>query len=99
MSGGYRVLPLAQDDLFSIWVYLADNAGLDVALEYETRFYRTFEQLGERPLIGHMREDLTARPVRFWMVTPYLIVYRADSTPVEIVRILHGNRDVRRLLS
>jgi plasmid stabilization system protein ParE len=31
----------------------------------------------------------------FWPVWQYLIVYRADSNPLEIVRIVHGRRDVQ----
>ena len=33
-----------------------------------------------------------------WSVFSYLVIYRPDTTPLEIVRVLHGKRDVRRLL-
>jgi plasmid stabilization system protein ParE len=45
-----------------------------------------------------LREDLTDRPYRFWKVYSYLIIYRADTSPPRIVRVLHGARDVAREL-
>jgi antitoxin ParD1/3/4/toxin ParE1/3/4 len=36
--------------------------------------------------------------VKFWPLHSYLIVYDPAKRPVWIVRVLHGARDVRRLL-
>ena len=47
---------------------------------------------------GHRRRDLTSAEVRFFPVYSYLIVYRPDTTPLQVVAILHGARDVARLL-
>ena len=55
--------------------------------------------LAETPGAGHVRLDLTSRSVRFWQVRrTYLIVYRELPEAIEIVRVLHGNRDVATLL-
>ena len=48
--------------------------------------------------MGHLREDLAREPLRFWPVYSYLIIYRPDSRSLEIVRVLHGARDVKNLL-
>jgi antitoxin ParD1/3/4/toxin ParE1/3/4 len=48
--------------------------------------------------MGHLREDLTDEPVRFWSVYSYVIVYDPETQPLQILRILHGARDVRRVL-
>ncbi len=48
--------------------------------------------------MGHLRQDLADEPLRFWAVYSYLIIYREDSDPLEIVRVLHGARDVKSLL-
>lgn len=61
-------------------------------------FIEAFERLGEHPHIGHTREDLTERPVRFWNVHSYLIVYNDATAPLQIVAVLHGARDVRSLM-
>jgi plasmid stabilization system protein ParE len=47
---------------------------------------------------GHIREDITDLPVRFWPVGSYLIVYDAGKRPIEILRVLHGARDVESIL-
>lgn len=44
--------------------------------------------------MGHKREDLTQFPVLFWPVGNYLIIYRGEARPIEIVAIVHGKRDI-----
>ena len=48
--------------------------------------------------MGHTRDDLTSRPVRYWAVRSYMVVYKPDGRPLEIVRVVHGARDLPRLL-
>jgi len=55
--------------------------------------------LGANPGIGHAREDLTHLPVKFWPVYSYLIVYDPETRPVQILRVLHGMRDVEEILN
>jgi plasmid stabilization system protein ParE len=43
--------------------------------------------------MGHERPDLTSRPIRFWTVHSHVLVYRPDSDPLWVLRILHGSRD------
>ena len=56
------------------------------------------QRLAENPGIGHVRSDLTDEDVRFWPVFKYLVIYRPETAPLEIVRVLHGRRDVERIL-
>jgi plasmid stabilization system protein ParE len=60
--------------------------------------HEALEKLSEMPEMGHTREDLTARPLKFWAVHSYLIVYDPASSPVSVIAILRGARDVERLL-
>ena len=46
------------------------------------------------PGMGHRREDLTSYPVLFWPVGAYLIIYRAERQPIEIVAVTQGSRDI-----
>jgi antitoxin ParD1/3/4/toxin ParE1/3/4 len=55
-------------------------------------------KLARIPGMGHSREDLADESLRFWPVYSYLIIYRPESRPLEVVRVLHGSRDVRRIL-
>ena len=54
--------------------------------------------LAQNPGIGHYRKDLADEPLRFWRVYTYLIIYRFESKPIEIVRLLSACRDIRKLL-
>lgn len=54
--------------------------------------------LATQPELGHRRKDLTSKPVRFWCVYSYLIVYDPATRPLEVVRILSGYRDITELL-
>jgi plasmid stabilization system protein ParE len=50
------------------------------------------------PGAGHSRMDLTKKPVRFFPVYSYLIVYLPDSKPLRVVSILHAHRNLKRVL-
>jgi plasmid stabilization system protein ParE len=50
------------------------------------------------PGMGHRREDLASESLCFWQVYNYLIIYRPDEDSIEIVRVLHGAKDIRALL-
>ncbi len=48
--------------------------------------------------MGHLRQDLTDRPVRFWTVHSYLIIYHDTQDGIGIARVLSGFRDISALL-
>ena len=54
--------------------------------------------VAKNPGAGHGRKDLTAARVRVFPVYSYLIVYRPEKRPLEVVSILHGRRDVAMVL-
>ncbi len=89
--------PDADEDVFQIWAYLFRRAGLEIANRIESELYDKFEALAKMPSQGHRRPDLTQAPVLFFALYQYLIVYRAK-TPLEIVRVIHGRRNVERIL-
>lgn len=61
--------------------------------------YEAMNNLSVNPSLGHRREDLTDKPVRFWTFKwHYLMIYKSAS-PIEIVRVLSGYRDITRLLA
>jgi len=93
----YIVAPEAEDDLRQIWRYLHGEAGLAIANRIQGELVDAFEGLADVPGKGHKRSDLTSRDVLFFSVYQYMIVYRRAAL-VEIVAVLHGKRDVKRLL-
>lgn len=52
------------------------------------------ERLVELPRLGHARDDLADEDLRVWTVHTYLVIYRPDTDPLEIVRVLSGYRDL-----
>ena len=58
------------------------------------RFVAAFRRLARHPELGHVREDLLAPSLRFWLVGSYLVIYLAQRRPIEIVAVVHGARDV-----
>lgn len=90
----------ARRDLFEIWDYVAkDNPA--AADRIEQAIFSAFDLLADSPLAGHARKEVTALPLRFWVLQPYanyFIVYDPSKKPIQIVRILHAARDVPSIL-
>lgn len=89
--------PEARLDLLEIWEHIAQD-NLDAADRVAQEIEQAVAMLGRNPKLGHHRRDLTSKPVRFWPIYSYLIIYDPDTKPLEIVRILSGYRDVAALL-
>ena len=87
----------AKGDLRKILEYLEGDSP-SALLKVVDALDDAMQLLADNPGIGHLRSDLTPQDVRFWSVLRYLVIYRPDTKPLEIVRVLHGKRDVRRLL-
>jgi plasmid stabilization system protein ParE len=49
--------------------------------------------------MGHPRDDLTSYPVLFWPVDAYVIIYRSERRPIEIVAVTQGSSDIPAFLS
>ena len=94
----YRISDRAQADLDEIWLYIAHDS-VDAADRVLDRIREAIVGLAQMPHMGHLREDLVEEPLRFWPAYSYLIVYRPDTDPIEIVRVVSGHRDLSRLLS
>jgi toxin ParE1/3/4 len=94
----YVLAPEAALDLVQIWRYLKKSASLEVAERVESVIREKIAYLSERPGGGHWRKDLTDEPVKFFPVYSYLIVYRPETKPLQVVAIVHGRRDVGQFL-
>jgi plasmid stabilization system protein ParE len=80
-------------DLDDIWDHIAQDS-IDAADRWIGRLFEAFEALGQTPGMGHKRQDLTQLPVLFWPVGSYLIIYRAERRPIEIIAVTQGSRDI-----
>lgn len=93
----YVFTPRAKRDVDEIWDYIASE-NIEVADRVIDALERAVLRLAKNPGIGHFREELADKSHRFWLVDSYLIVYRDETCPLQIVRVLHAARDLRSLL-
>jgi len=98
MSVRYILAPQAALDLAEIWRYIKEQASLTIADRVESAIREQMAFLAGTPAAGHSRKDLTDEDVKFFPVYSYLIVYRPQTKPLQVAAILHGRRDVERIL-
>jgi plasmid stabilization system protein ParE len=98
MTVRYVLAPEAALDLVQIWRYIKKESGVEMADRVETVIREKMAFLAQMPGAGHQRKNLTDHDVRFFLVYSYLIVYRPYTKPLQIVSVLHGRRDVERIL-
>ena len=93
----FVLTPAAEADLVEIWDFIAaDNPA--AASRVLDAFESAFDRFADFPESGHFREDLADTRHRFAMVYSYLIVYRWQPRPIQIIRVLHAARDVEAML-
>jgi toxin ParE1/3/4 len=98
MSRRFILSGPASQDLDGILSYVLEHGGPGRAQHVADRLHEAFTRLANTPGLGHRREDLTPLPVRFFTVWSYLVIYRVETKPLQIIRVLHGARDVETLL-
>ncbi|WP_417519355.1 type II toxin-antitoxin system RelE/ParE family toxin [Minwuia sp.] len=95
---GVQYRPEAQANLESIFIYVLERSGdWQVATRYVDRIYARCERLGETPLSGTARDDLRKGIRLTGFERRAAIAFTSDGDGVEIIRILHGGRDVENL--
>lgn len=90
--------PAAQQDLFDIWEHIAGD-NLDAADRMMVLFQEAMVTLAGMPGMGHKHRELAQELLCVWPVKSYLIIYRPDSSPLQIVRVVSGYRDLAAMLS
>ncbi len=82
----------AREDLIEIWLHIAedDSKAADRVLD---DLNKAIQELCEHPKIGAARNDIRTG-LRYRVCGSYLLLYRITDTGVEIVRAVHGRRDL-----
>jgi plasmid stabilization system protein ParE len=93
----FVLTPRAKQDVNDIWEYIADDS-IEAADRVLDALDNAMVKLAKSPGIGHWREELTDKRHRFFLVYSYLIVYRHETKPLQIIRVLHAARDVQSIL-
>ncbi len=93
----YRLSPLAVTDIDQIATYLSER-NQPVAHEFIETLERQFALLGKHQRLGRARPEL--RPeLRSWAHRSYVVLYRVVESRVEIIRVIHGSRDLVTVLN
>lgn len=87
-----RITEQAEADLGDLWAYIAASSPdaadqmVDAILE-GSRIHVRFPNM-------RLKRDELRPGIRCFVVSPYVIFYRPVEEMIEVVRILHGSRDI-----
>jgi plasmid stabilization system protein ParE len=94
----FLLAPAAKSDIFEIWnYYAAEVGGVELADRMRDEIFSGIRAAARKP-DGHLCRDLSDEQSRFWRVRKYLIIYRSETKPMQVVRVFHGARDVQAML-
>jgi toxin ParE1/3/4 len=85
--------PLAHEDLQTIWDYLAEEAGEETAEGLLDVIQEKCEKIAASPEAGQLRNELLVN-LRSFVVKSYVVFYMPLSDGIDVVRVLHGARDI-----
>ncbi len=96
-------LPRAETDLIGCYTYLGEQASIETADRFLNAVDKTLSLIAKSPGIGAPHEtnhpqltELRSLPVSKFK--RYVLYYQAFDDRIEVVRVLHGARDIRRIL-
>lgn len=87
--------PRAELDLLDIWDYIADDS-LDRADEFLDRIEGKLQTLALNSGLGRRRDELLVGSQSF-PIGNYVVFYRAIQDGIDVIRVLHGSRDIQEI--
>lgn len=88
----------AKDDLRDIWHAIATRRDERTADSVTAKILARCRSRAGFPESGRSRDELAPR-LRSFLVAPYVVFYRPDEDTIQVIRIVHGHRDLRRLFA
>lgn len=100
----YAIRPLAWREIDQHLDYLEAAAGLETAERFFTQLLATCDALAEMPRMGvlcgfHKRSTHRLRRFPVHSFENWPVFYQPQHNGVEIIRIIHGARDIEALLN
>ena len=94
-----RYLPVAVDDLVSIFDWIANDSPANAAAFVE-KLDQRISSLKTHPLLGHVPRDekLKNSGYRILVIESYLVFYIIRGRTVEIHRVVHGFRNLDNII-
>ncbi len=90
------LLRSAEADLADIWRYIARDSPQNASRLVRRIRTMCSTTLADNPYIGRARPEL-APGLRSFPVGNYIVFYRPIEDGVEVVRVVHGSRDIEAL--
>lgn len=87
-----KIAAAAEEDLKEIWSYVAEN-NPEAANKLIKEITRRFAVLRDHPQMGREQENLLVN-LRSFVVKSYIIFYQPFEGGIEILRVIHGSRDI-----
>lgn len=88
-----RISADAENDLDAIWLYIANDSPVNADRFLDRLVTILTTTLSTAPLAGRTRDEF-GTGLRSFPVESYIAFYRVRDELVEIVRIIHGARDL-----
>jgi toxin ParE1/3/4 len=89
----FLLRPKAREDLEGIWSFTLGSWGEDQADSYIQDLNKAFISLAQSPKKGRACEEIR-KGYRKYLIGKHIIFYKLKGNDIEIVRVLHQNRDV-----
>jgi toxin ParE1/3/4 len=89
--------PRAELDLLDLWDYIADDS-IDRADAFLDRIEVKLQTLAQNPGLGRRCEELLVG-LQSFPVGSYVVFYRVIENGIEVIRILHGSRDIAEIFN
>jgi toxin ParE1/3/4 len=90
-----RLSDPAELDLAELWFHIARDSPT-AADRLVRRILDTCDVLAQRPFAGELYEKF-GPDTRIFTVRPYVIVFRPSDDGIEVMRVVHGARDLEAL--
>ena len=94
-----RYLPVAVDDLVSIFDWIANGSPANAAAFIE-KLDQRIANLETHPFLGHIPHDekLKNSGYRILIIESYLVFYMIRGKTVQIHRVVHGSRNLNDII-
>ena len=91
------LVPKAASDLSDIWDYTVERWSLPQARAYASGIIAVLTLLCEQPEIAQVFGKLRS-PVRVYRFRSHLVIFTADDSTVEVIRVVHSRSNWQILL-
>jgi plasmid stabilization system protein ParE len=84
---------MAKNDLREILLDIAKDSPI-AAERLRDQLLEGLQALGQSPGIGHFHEELLDQRYRFWNFHSFVVAYAWQQTPIRVISVVHGARDL-----